>query len=139
MKLHKLEIRHAGARVVRQGDAVPGGDSWIGRLAKDLAGAASRQQRRTPADLVLRAACVEEAHAHHRPTLDDQLRDERVIDRLHGWQAAHTLPQHAADLAAGRIAGVKDAPDAVRRLAPERQTSVRVPLEARAPLEQLAD
>ena len=68
MKLNELEIRNAGAGVVREGHAVPGGDSGIGRLAKDLAGAASRQQRRASTDVVLRAACVEEAHARHRAT-----------------------------------------------------------------------
>ena len=58
-----------------------------------------------------------------------------VVDRR---QRAHALPQHAADLAAGGIAGVQHAADAVRRLAAERRPAVGVAVEPRAPLEQLA-
>ena len=38
----------------------------------------------------------------------------------------------------GRVAGVQHAPHAVRRFAPERRPSVRVAIEARAPVDQLA-
>ena len=51
----------------------------------------------------------------------------------------HLLPQHAADLAAGRVARVQHAAHAVRRLAPERRAGRRVAIERRAPLDQLAD
>ena len=48
------------------------------------------------------------------------------------------LPERAADLAAGRVAGVQDPADAVRRFEPERRLAVRVAIEPRAPVDQLA-
>ena len=55
-----------------------------------------------------------------------------VVDRR---QRAHPLPEHAADLAAGRVAGVQHAPHAVRRLAAERRPAVGVAIEPRAPVD----
>jgi hypothetical protein len=48
------------------------------------------------------------------------------------------LPECAADLAAGRVAGVEDAADRVRRLASERGLAVLITIEGGTPLDELA-
>ena len=79
--------------------------------------------------------------ARRRPTPSStrQLGDERVIDGLHRRQRRDALPQHAADLAAGRIAGVQNAPDRVRGFAAERGPAVSLAIEPGAPLRQFLD
>ncbi len=61
-----------------------------------------------------------------------------MIDRLHGAERDDTLPQRPANLAAGRVARVQHAADAVGGLEAERQLARRVAIEPRAPLDQLA-
>ena len=139
MKLHELEIGDACARMVRERDAVAGRNRGIRRLAEDLAGAAGREEHRvrrvpawrTPGRSKYRTPAI-------WPDLDDEIGDERVVDRRDGVQRPDLLPHRAADRAAGGIADVENAPDAVRRLEPERQFAVRVAIEARAPGDQLA-
>ena len=70
--------------------------------------------------------------------VDNQVGDERMIDGLDRRERAHSLPQHAANLAAGGVARVEHAANAVRRLASERRTAVGVAVESSAPLQQLA-
>ena len=57
MKLDELQIGDARAGVIRERDAVAGGDAGIGRFAEDLTGAAGRQQRRVRANLLPLARC----------------------------------------------------------------------------------
>ena len=86
-----------------------------------------------------RPVSIEVADAEGAAILAEQLRHERMMDDGDRRQRGHALVEHPANLAAGGVAGVQHAPDRVRGLAPERGTSVRVAIEPRAPLEQLAD
>ena len=88
--------------------------------------------------LLTRAGSIEERDAADAAVFDQQLRDERVMNRLDRRQAADALPEHAADFPA-RSRRRHAAPAA--RCAPPRaraRASTCVPLEARAPVEQLA-
>ena len=62
-----------------------------------------------------------------------------MIARRHRVERAHALPQHATDLAAGRVAGVQHAAHRVRGFAAEREPAVGVAIERRSPRHQLAD
>ena len=139
MKLDELEIGNAGAGVIRERDAVAGGDRRIGGLAKDLAGAACREQRTRRARLLQAAVAIEETNAFNGAAGHEQVGHQRMIDHVDGRQCPHPLPQHAANLAAGGIAGMEHAPHAVSRLAPERRAAALVAIEAGTPLQQLAD
>jgi len=85
-----------------------------------------------------RAVAIDVVHAAHGAASRDEIGDERVVDRRDRPERARPLPQHPADLAAGRVARVQHAPDAVRRLASERELAVAVAIEARAPVDELA-
>src|SRR4051812_30343974 len=118
MKLDELEISDARAGVKPESDAVAGGHAGIGRVAKDLTGAARREQRRLRASIARKAELIVEAHADAAALLDQELRHERMIRRLDRLEFADAGPEDARDLAAGRVAGVEHAADAVGRLAP---------------------
>jgi 3-dehydroquinate synthase len=137
MELDEFEIRDAGACMVRQRNAVAGRDRRIRRFAKDLSGAAGREQGGAGADLAPRAVVVEIDDAANRRILNDEAGDECVVDRLDRSQCLDAMPQRAADFAAGRIAGVKNAPNGVRGLEAESGEPALVSIEAGSPLEKL--
>ena len=60
MKLDELEIGDPRAGVIRQRDAVAGGDRRVRRFAEHLSGAAGREQRGIGAELLTRAGPIEE-------------------------------------------------------------------------------
>ena len=126
VKLHELEIgdaragvdtrarcrrrwRPPGFVVSRNTWPAPPVASSVARGAHLVARARRRRRSATP---------------HASPSSTMQLGDERVIDGLDRRQRADALPERAADLAAGRVAGMQDAPHAVRRLAAERRPPV---------------
>ncbi len=117
----------------------PVATAGVGGLAEHLAGTAGGQQCGAGAHLMAAPVGVEVAHAAREAGIDDDLGDERVIDGVDRRQRADAIPEHAADLAAGRVACMQDAADAVRGLAAERQPPSRVEVELRAPLDQLTD
>ena len=104
MKLDELEIRDARAGVERERDPVAGRDRGVRGLAKHLTRAAGRQEYGARVHLAAHAARVEVAKAARVPAVDDQVRDECVIDGLDRRERAHSLPQHASNLAAGGVA-----------------------------------
>ena len=134
MKLDELEIGDAGAGAIRQRDAVAGCHARIGRLAKDLTRAARREQRGAGAHRVPGAAPIVERGADRGAALDQQLGDERVVDRL---DRRTTGDAHAADLAAGASPACRPT-DAVCAASRRRRTAVGLAMN-RVPLDQLAD
>ncbi len=140
MKLDELEIGDARAGVVRERDAVAGRDRRIRRLAEDLAGAAGREQDRArPRSIGGRRDRSKYRTPATRPVSTTRSVTSAWLIVVTVCSGRDLLPQRAADLAAGGIAGVEDAPDAVRRFEAERQLAVRIAIEARAPVDQLAD
>jgi hypothetical protein len=138
MELDELEIGDARAGQIREHDAVARRDRRIGRLAIDLPGAAGREQRRIRARLVQHARRVQEPHANHRGVLDDRLHGGGMVDDGDRRAAGEVRGEHARDLAARRIARVQHAPHRVRGLAREIERAVRLAIERRPPVDQLA-
>ena len=62
----------------------------------------------------------------------------RVIEHLEAAGRAGLDPQRAPQLAAGRVGGVQHPANRVRRFAGERDLAMRVAIEPRAPVHQLA-
>ena len=140
MELHELEVGHARAGLERHRDAVAGGDRRVRRLAKHLAGAAGREQRARGADRRCTSPSRSTNVAPDARAVVDVAATAPAHRRARCTRgcAATLLPQHAADLAAGGVARVQHAAHAVRGLAAERRAPVRVAIEGRAPLDQLA-
>ena len=114
--------------------AVAGRDRGVGRLAKHLPGAAGRQQRRAAREPRAAVAVrVENADADARAVAHEQIGDERVLDDAMTRGAADAAPQHAPDLAAGGVARVQHAADAVGRLAASARRPSGVAIEAPRP------
>ena len=63
---------------------------------------------------------------------------ERVLEHANARVGDDALPQHAPDLAPGRIGRVQHTPHAVRAFGCERRLAVGVAIEPRAPLDELA-
>ena len=119
--------RRRARRRERHRDAVAGRDRRVRRLAKDLAGAAGRQQRRAGPDVRGAPSGIEVVGRRRRARRRSADRRSPARARRRGCADARDArcPQHAADLAAGGVAGVQHAADAVRRLAAERRLAVR--------------
>src|SRR5262245_34416639 len=71
--------------------------------------------------------------------IDEQRRGLGVLDHFDARMTRDALPEHAADLAPGRVARVQHAPDTVRGLTRERQPALIVAVEPGAPFDQLAN
>ena len=123
MELDELEIGNPGTGMIRERDAIAGGHRGVGRLAEHLARPAGGEQRGAGAELLTLPGSIEECHSRDRAVFDEQLGDQRVMNGLDRRQTADALPERAADLAPGRVAGMQHAPDAVRRFPSERRAS----------------
>ena len=139
MELHEFEIRNARAGIRRHRDAVAGGDRWIRRLAKHLAGAAGCQQRPSDSNHAAVTIARDVARATACAIGHEELGRTGVLQDPDARVRAHPRPEQPADLAPRRIARVQDAPDAVRRFARQRGRAVTLAIERSAPREQLDD
>ena len=112
----------------------------VGRFVINLTGAAGRQQHasaRAPPP-ACRHPCRKRAPTQ-RPSSITQIDDAGVIVGRDPRQPRGAHPQHAANLAAGRIVRVQHAPRAVRAFHRQRRLAVRRAIELDAPRHQLAD
>ena len=126
MKLHELEVRDARAGAIRHRHAVAGRDRGIGRVAIDLTGAAGRQQHDAGArrpDACRPPAGSARRCSGRRSTISSTAARVSVRARRRG--SADTRPTAPADLAAGRVARVQHAPDAVRPFDRQRRRARR--------------
>ena len=123
----------------RHRDAVAGGNRWVRRLAKHLAGTAGCQQRPGDGDYAAVAIAHDVARATACAIGDEELGRARVLQDPDARVLSHSRPEQAANLAPRRIARVQDPPDAVRRLARQRWRAVGLAIERGAPREQLDD
>jgi hypothetical protein len=111
----------------------------IRRLSKHLAGAARRQQRPRYRDGADVAGAADVSCAVTDAINDDELRRGGIAQDADASVRTDARPQHASDLAACRVARMKHAPYAVRRLTREGRRPAGVAIERRAPREQLDD
>ena len=136
VELHELQVGHARAGAVRDGNAVARGDRRVGGLPEELTRAAGGQERRGRRDHAVPTLLVQVARPRATAVHHDGIDRQRVLDHTHPGQAADPLPQYPRDLAPGCIAGVQHPPHAVGGLAGERNPAVRSTVEPCTPIDQ---
>ena len=139
MELDELEISDPGAAAIRHRDAVSGRHRRVGRVPIDVSGAAGRQQDRLRPGHTDRPVLGQIPDPGAAPVLDHQVDDLGVRVRPDPGHGRHPLVEHAADLAAGRIARVQHPPHAVRPLDRQRRLTIGAAVESRPPVHQLPD
>jgi hypothetical protein len=144
VELDELQVGDHRAGPQRQRDAVAGGHGRVRGRGEHLAHPAGGQHDRAGqhrADAV-RAALAEHVQAHPGgPAVGaaEQVEHQRVLDQRDAGVAGDRLLQRALHLGAGRVAaGVHDPVAVVAALPGQRQAAVRVGVEHRAALDQLA-
>ena len=140
MELHELHVGEDGAGFVGDGQAVAGGDFWIGGFAIDLTEAAGREEYGAGTEFVERAiGFVDEADADGAAVFEDEAGGERVGAQVEMGNGVRAGEKSAADFAAGGIAvGVEDAGAAVSGFAGEGELGAGA-IEFGAPFDELGD
>ena len=140
MELDELEIGDARAGAIRHRDAVAGRDRRIGRLAVDLPRAAGRQQHHVRPRAI---ASVPSSCRNRAPT---QRPPSTIRSTTRAWSWAVTLGRPATRCHSARPISrpVASAACSTRRALcaasmRKRELAVGIAIEARAPLDQLAD
>ena len=137
VELHELQVGHARAGAVRDGDSVARRNRRVGGLPVQLPGAARGQQRRGGRDGAVPPVLIQVARPRTTPVRNHGIDRQGMLDHPHAAQTADPLPQHARNLASRRISGVQHPPHAVGSLAGERDSAIRFAVEPRAPLDQI--
>ena len=137
VKLHELHVGDPCARAKCQRHAVTAGHLRVRRLAKHLTGAARREQRGARERASRLSLRVDELHAGAASISDNRRGGQRVFEHANARPCRRALPQHAANLAAGRVAGVQHTAHAVGAFGGERRPAVGIDVEASAPLDEL--
>ena len=136
VELHELQVGHARAGAVGDGNAVARGDRRVGGLPEELTRPAGGQERRGGRNDAVPPLFVQVARPRATTVHHDGIDRQRMLDHAHPGQAADPLPQYPRDLAPGRIAGVQHPPHAVGGLAGERNPAVRSTVEPCTPIDQ---
>ena len=139
MELNELQIGDPGPGMKRQRHAVARRHRRIRRLSKHLTRAACGQQRRMRRHFMLCVCLIEVSDSQNNTPLDDELDDERMIDRRHGRERADPLPEDASDLTTGSVSGVENSTHGVGGFAAQGELAVRTTIELRPPFKELAD
>src|SRR5262245_45073600 len=82
---------------------------------------------------------IEVSDSPDNTPLDDELDDERMIDRRDRRERADTLPEDASDLTTGGVAGMEHPAHGVGGLPAQGWQAVRTAIELRPPFKELAD
>ena len=104
-------------------DAVTGRHRGVRRLLEDLSCSTGGEQRRLAKRPTGLAPFVDEPNAETASVLDDGADGERVLQHADTRARRGAFPQHAADLAPGRIGRMQNAAHAVRPLGCERRVA----------------
>ena len=137
--LHELEVGHFRAALERHRHAVPGRHRRVRGLREDLSCTTGGQQGRAGVDFVPTVLPVSIRRSDASAIDAQQLRDDGVVDDRDGTHGCHLFVQDAADLAPSCVLGVQHPAHAVRRLARRGRPTIGLPIEARAPIQQLPD
>jgi hypothetical protein len=139
VELVELHIGDSGPGAVGHGDAVSSGDSRVGGVGVDLAGASAGKECGASVDVEDAAFAVEERGSDDAIVLGEEIDPGGPLHEADVGNAADVAEERDGDLAAGGVAvSVEDAGAGVRAFASEHELTVFA-VEGCAPGEELFD
>ena len=138
VELDELEIRDGRAGTIGHGDTIAGRHVRVGGFAVDLSGAAGREQHERRARDRQASIVRKEAGTRRAAILDKEIDHPCVCVCDDPRQGGRARPEHAPDLAPGRIVCVQDAARTVGPFDGELGLTIGSAVETRAPLHQLS-